>query len=47
MSEPWDDIAQWWVDTVRDDPRDSSDLLALVDELIVGTGGATIDLGLR
>ena len=45
MSEPWDDIAQWWVDTVRDDPRDSSDLLALVDELVVGTGGATIDLG--
>ncbi len=45
MDEPWDDIAQWWVDAVRDDPRDSSDLIDLVDELIVGTGGATLDLG--
>ncbi len=45
VNETWDDIAQWWVDAVGDDPRDSTDLLALVDELIVGTGGATIDLG--
>ncbi len=45
VTEPWDDIAQWWVDNVRDDPRDSSDLLDLLDDLIVGTGGSTIDLG--
>lgn len=45
MSEPWDDIAPWWLDVVRDDPRDSTDLLDAVDELIVGTGGTTIDLG--
>jgi len=45
VSEPWDDIAQWWVETVRHDPRDSADLLAVLDDLIVGTGGVTIDLG--
>lgn len=45
MSEPWDDIAPWWLDVVRDDPRDSTDLLDAVDDLIIGTGGTTIDLG--
>jgi 2-polyprenyl-6-hydroxyphenyl methylase/3-demethylubiquinone-9 3-methyltransferase len=45
MTEPWDDIASWWVDAVRDDPRDSTDLLAVLDELTVDTGGLTLDLG--
>lgn len=45
LTEPWDQIAEWWVETVRDDPRDSTDLLELLDELIGGTGGLTLDLG--
>ncbi len=45
MTEPWNEIAEWWVETVRDDPRDSTDLLELLDELIGGTGGLTLDLG--
>ena len=45
MTDVWDDLAPWWIDAVRDDPRESSDLLALLDELIVGTAGRTIDLG--
>ncbi len=45
LNEPWEDISEWWVDAVRNDPRDSTDLLAVVDELIIGTAGATIDLG--
>ena len=45
MTEPWNEIAGWWVETVRDDPRDSTDLLELLDELIVDTDGLTLDLG--
>jgi len=45
VTGPWDQIAEWWVETVRDDPRDSTDLLELLDELIGGTGGLTLDLG--
>ena len=45
LTEPWDQIAEWWVETVRDDPRDSTDLLELLDDLITGTGGLTLDLG--
>ena len=45
LTEPWDQIAEWWVETVRDDPRDSTDLLELLDDLISGTGGLTLDLG--
>ena len=45
MTEAWDEIAQWWIDAVRDDPRDADDLLDLLDELVVGTGGVTLDLG--
>jgi len=45
VTEAWDELAPWWIDAVRDDPRESSDLLALLDELAVGTGGRTIDLG--
>jgi SAM-dependent methyltransferase len=43
--EPWDEIAPWWIDAVRADPRDSSDLLDLLDELIVATDGVTLDVG--
>ena len=44
-TQPWDQIAEWWVETVRDDPRDSVDLLELLDSLIGGTSGLTLDLG--
>jgi SAM-dependent methyltransferase len=45
VTEPWNEIAGWWVETVRDDPRDSTDLLDLLDELIVDTDGLTLDVG--
>ena len=45
VSENWDDIAGWWVDAIRDDPTQSEEPLALLSELIEGTGGRTIDLG--
>jgi SAM-dependent methyltransferase len=45
MTEAWAEIAQWWIDAVRDDPRDADDLLDLLDDLVVGTGGVTLDLG--
>jgi SAM-dependent methyltransferase len=45
LNEPWDEIAEWWVDAVRDDPRDSTDLIDVLDDLIVETDGITIDLG--
>jgi SAM-dependent methyltransferase len=45
VDEPWDSIAAWWVETVDHDPRDSTDLLDLLDELVIDTGGTTIDLG--
>lgn len=45
MDEIWDDLSSWWIDAVRDDPRDSDDLFAVLDELLAGSGGFTIDLG--
>jgi len=45
VNEPWDVIAPWWIEVVREESRDSSDLIDVVDDLIVGTSGTTIDLG--
>ena len=43
--DDWDDIADWWVDTLRDDPTQSTDTSDLLVELVAGTSGRTIDLG--
>lgn len=45
MNEPWDDISSWWMDAVRHDPRDSTDLLDVLDEVIADTAGLTLDVG--
>jgi SAM-dependent methyltransferase len=47
VSEPedtWDDIAEWWIAAVRDDPA-QSDTHRLAAELLQGTAGKAIDLG--
>lgn len=43
--ESWDHISQWWVDAVRDDPTQSTDMIEVLDQMVDGTGGFTIDLG--
>ena len=45
QTDDWDGIAQWWIDAVRDDPTQSSDMLDMIEDLVDGTGGRTIDLG--
>jgi SAM-dependent methyltransferase len=45
MADVWDDLSGWWVDAVRDDPTQSDELLAVLADLVPGTGGSTIDLG--
>ncbi|MEM8620330.1 MAG: class I SAM-dependent methyltransferase [Actinomycetota bacterium] len=34
MSDAWNDVADWWIDAVRDDPANSDDYLALLDEVL-------------
>ena len=41
----WDDLAEWWVGAVRDDPTQSADTLDLLSELVEGTAGRCLDLG--
>ena len=54
MGENWDDIADWWVDAVREDPGQSDDTLAILSELLSDSNHSregdrsrslTIDLG--
>ena len=45
MDGVWDELSGWWIDAVRDDPTQSDDLLAVLDDLLPGSGGVTIDLG--
>jgi trans-aconitate methyltransferase len=45
VSDDWDDIAEWWIDAVRDDPTQSADAHDLLIELLDGTSGRTLDLG--
>ena len=45
MTEAWDDIAEWWIVAVADDPGQSSDTHDVLDELLVGTSGTTLELG--
>ena len=45
MSDDWDDIADWWIATVRNDPVDSDEPLALLRDLVEPTAERTLDLG--
>lgn len=50
MGDVWEDLARWWVDAVRDDPANSTDLLTVLDELLTDDtdhrqGGLTLDVG--
>jgi SAM-dependent methyltransferase len=45
VSDDWDDIAEWGIDAVRDDPTQSADAHDLLIELLDGTSGRTLDLG--
>lgn len=45
MSDDWDDVAEWWLGAVADDPTQSADTLGLLAELLDGTSGRALDLG--
>jgi SAM-dependent methyltransferase len=45
MSDSWDDIAQWWVEEVLNDPAYEDDVDPVLGDLLTGTSGKTIDLG--
>jgi SAM-dependent methyltransferase len=45
MSDSWDDIAQWWIEEVRNDPAYGDDVQPVLAALLAGTGGKAIDLG--
>ena len=45
MSDDWDDIAEWWITTVRNDPADSEETLALLAALVDPHADRTLDLG--
>ena len=43
--DTWDDLAEWWIAEVRDDPAYDEDVHPILVQLLRGTGGTTIDLG--
>jgi SAM-dependent methyltransferase len=45
MTEAWDELAEWWIAAVRGDPAQSSDTHRVLDELLAGTSGTTLELG--
>lgn len=45
MSDDWDDIAEWWIETTHDDPTESAETLALLDDLVDPDAHRTLDLG--
>src|SRR6187549_4226065 len=45
MTDAWDEIAEWWIDAVRNDPAQSTDTHDVLHELVQGTGGVALDLG--
>ena len=45
MSDPWDDLAGWWIDAVRDDPSQSTDTHDVLADLLDGTHGPTVEIG--
>jgi SAM-dependent methyltransferase len=45
MSSDWDDLAQWWLLDIQDDPAYASDVHPILLELTSGTVGVAMDLG--
>jgi SAM-dependent methyltransferase len=45
MSDDWDDIAEWWITTIRNDPADSEETQALLGALVDPNADRTLDLG--
>lgn len=45
VSDVWDEIADWWVDAVHDDPGQSVDTHDLLADLCTPTSGLALDLG--
>jgi len=45
VSDDWDDIAEWWIETTHDDPTESEETLALLGELVDPNARRTLDLG--
>ena len=43
--DTWDDLAEWWIAEVQDDPAYDEDVHPILIQLLKGTGGTTIDLG--
>jgi SAM-dependent methyltransferase len=43
--DDWDDIADWWIATVGNDPADSEETLAVMRALVEPGAGRTLDLG--
>jgi ubiquinone/menaquinone biosynthesis C-methylase UbiE len=41
----WDDLAEWWIAEVQDDPAYDEDVHPILTHLLKGTGGTAIDLG--
>lgn len=44
-TDNWDDIAQWWIAEISDDPIYGSDVHPLFLELVAGVEGSFLDLG--
>jgi SAM-dependent methyltransferase len=45
MGSDWDDLAQWWISEVQDDPAYASDVHPILLELTSGPIGMAMDLG--
>ncbi len=45
MSESWDEIAEWWIEEVLNDPAYDDDVHPVLGALLDGTGDTAIDLG--
>ena len=45
VTDSWDELADWWIDAVRDDPSQSADTHDVLVELLVGTEGPTAEIG--
>lgn len=43
--DDWDELAEWWIATVRDDPAESDEMLEVLRLLVDPTARRTLDLG--
>lgn len=44
-ADDWDDIAEWWLQSINDDPIYASDVHPLYADLVDGVNGRFLDLG--